>query len=138
MAPDKDRGRPTTKGGPSTAVSPARLDEGIVPHAMDGTRWRLRGRRLCPRRRPWFYAAIAELSATLGSLEAAYRQADTGRLQREAAARALAARRKRDFDAGLLALDGHLHRDTAFRRFVAERLGLPAPAEAWPEPEVGG
>jgi hypothetical protein len=105
-------------------------------------RWRQRGRRLCPRRRPWASAAIAELSASLGSLEAAYARLDGDRLQRQATTRALAGRRRRDFEAGLYSLDGHLHADGAFRRFVAERPGLrlPTPAEAaasWPEPEVG-
>lgn len=103
-------------------------------------RWRQRGRRLCPRRRPWASAAIAELSASLGSLQAAYGQLDAGRLERQATTRALGARRRRDFDAGLYSLDGHLHQDKAFRAFVAERSGLrlPTPTEAaasWPEPE---
>jgi hypothetical protein len=108
---------------------------------MTAARWRLRGRRLCPRRHPWASATIAELSASLGSLEAAYARGDAGRLEREAVAGALAGRRRRDFEAGLYALDGHLHQDATFRRFVAERPGLrvPTPAEAaasWPEPEV--
>jgi hypothetical protein len=104
-------------------------------------RWRARGRRLCPRWRPWTSAAIAEASAELGSTEAAYSRLDASRLEREAAARALAARRRRDLDDGLSSLDGHLHAAAAFRRFVAERPGLrlPTPAKAlasWPEPEA--
>lgn len=103
--------------------------------------WRLRGRRLCPRRRPWASATIADASAELGSLDAVYARADADRLERQADTRALAGRRKRDFDAGLYALDGHLTQDKAFRRFLAERPGLrlPTPAEAaasWPEPEA--
>lgn len=101
-------------------------------------RWRLRGRRLCPRRRPWAGATIADLSASLGSLEAAYARLDADRHEHHGVARALAGRRKRDFDAGLYSLDGHLTADAAFRRFVAERPGLrlPTPAEGWPEPKV--
>jgi hypothetical protein len=104
-------------------------------------RWRLRGRRLCPRRRQWTSVTIAELSAELGSLEAVEARQAGLRLERQAVTSALAGRRKRDFEAGLYALDGHLHQDAAFRRFIAERpgLGLPTPAEAaasWPEPEV--
>lgn len=105
-------------------------------------RWRSRGRRLCPRRRPWLAAALAEASVAAGSLAAVYASLDADRRHQVAAARALAGRRRRDFEDGLCALDGHLHQDTSFRRFVAERPGLrlPTPAEAaasWPEPEPG-
>jgi hypothetical protein len=106
-------------------------------------RWRARGRRLCPVRRPRWSAALAEASAELGSIEAVYARMNARLAERRAFTRALARRRRRDFDAGLYALDGHLTSDAAFRRFVAERPGLrlPTPEEAavsWPEPEEEG
>jgi hypothetical protein len=120
-----------------TADSPPRSTAAlvIVPD------WRARGRRFCPRRRQWISAGIADASAELGSLKVVYAQLDAGRLEREAVTSALATRRKRDFEAGLYSLDGHLHQDAAFRAFMEERSGLrlPTPAEAaasWPEPEV--
>jgi hypothetical protein len=105
-------------------------------------RWRSRGRRLCPRRRQWASAALAERSAELGSTAAVYARLDAAQRQHEAELRSIGTRRLRDVEASLADLDGHLHQDTAFRRFIAERPGLrlPTPAEAlasWPEPEVG-
>jgi len=103
-------------------------------------RWRSRGRQLCPRRRPWASAAIAEASAELGTLQAVYAGLDAAQCSTEAARRTAGARRRRDFEAGLYALDGHLHDDSAFRRFIAERPGLRLPmpeevAASWPEPD---
>jgi hypothetical protein len=72
----------------------------------------------------------------------AYQLLDERQRQYEDAVKALGARRRRDLDAGLYALDGHLTSDAAFRRFLAERPGLRLPtpeaaAASWPEPEVG-
>lgn len=104
-------------------------------------RWRSRGRRLCPRRRPWASAAIAEASAELDSLAAIYDRLDGVQHQHEVELRSACCRRRRDFEVGLYSLDGHLAADAAFRAFVAERTGLrlPTPEEAaasWLELEV--
>jgi hypothetical protein len=145
--PDRTEGGPRQgpppKVAPLTSSTTASIADRVdVVTALHDVAWRLRGRRLCPHRRPWPAATIAELSAALGSLKAAYAQLDTGRRQRQSATRALDSRRKRDFDAGLYALDGHLTQDKAFRRFIVEGRGrpdrLPTPEEyaaSWPEPE---
>jgi hypothetical protein len=71
---------------------------------------------------------VAELSAELGSLQAAYRQLEHDQAQREE----LAKQRQRDFYRGVHALD-KLPRKPVLR----ERLPSPEEtAASWPEPEV--